>query len=236
MSSLHAMYGIFYFIIFGFFTPTWGSPAWKKIHSEAGINVYERQSTLGNLPDFQAVGTVKASVFDVIAVLQDVNRRSEWVHRCSVSKEIKRFGEFELLLYHKTDSPWPVSDRDAAIQTRLYELKKDTDFLAHFKGVKSSMIPPKSNAVRLPHIEGYYLLNSITPQKTKVTYFVHLDPGGLIPKWLVKIATRDLPTQTIIGLRKQIKKTRRSKVYSSFHTRWNPSVRPPTAPRKTWVH
>ena len=117
------------------------APKWTKIHHIEGISVYQRDSNLGDLPDFKAVSRIKATLFDLIAVLQDVNRRDEWVHRCSVSKVVKRYSEFELLLYHKTDSPWPISDRDAAIRTQLYELKKERRYLAHFKGVESALLP-----------------------------------------------------------------------------------------------
>ena len=211
-------------------TQTWAAP-WTKIHEKVGIRVYERESTLGDLPDFKAISKVKASIFDLIAVLQDINRRDEWVHRCEASKIIKRYGEFEILLYHKTDSPWPISDRDATIKTSLYEIKREREYLAYFKGVKSRSIPKKNGAIRLPHIEGYYHLQYVSAHETKVTYFVHLDPGGSLPKWLVKIATRDLPTKTIIGLRKQIKKTKRSGVYQTFHKRWNPAVRTHNVPQ-----
>lgn len=202
------------------------TPKWTQIHHVEGIRVYQRDSSLGDLPDFKAVSRIKATLFDLIAVLQDVNRRDEWVHRCSVSRVVKRYSEFEILLYHKTDSPWPISDRDAAIRTQLYELKKERRYLAHFKGVKSSLLPVESGVVRLPQIEGYYLFDYIGPAELEVTYFVHLDPGGFIPHWLVKRATKDLPIQTIIGLRTQIKKTKATKVYQSFHEKWNPLVRP----------
>ena len=220
-------------IVMALCSSIYAAPTWTQIHENKGIRVYERDSDLGDLPDFKAISRVKASLFDLIAVLQDIDRRDEWVHRCTVSKTVKRFSEFEILLYHKTDSPWPVYDRDVAIQTKLYEMELERKYLAHFKGVKVSSIPENKGMIRLPQIEGYYLLNYIAPQETEVIYFVHLNPGGALPHWLVKIATRDLPTKTIIGLRKQIKKTKSSNVYRSFHERWNSKLRPVGTPAPT---
>ena len=80
--------------------------------------------------------------------------------------------------------------------------------------------------IRIPQIEGYYLLQQVDAQKTHVTYFVHIDPGGYLPHWLVRMTTQDFPTETMMGLRKQVKKTKKSGVYKSFHERWNPQVRP----------
>lgn len=206
------------------------APAWEHIHQAEGIKVYKRDSTLGDLPDFKAIGRVKASIYDVMAVLQNVGRRAEWVYRCETSKVVKRYGDFEVLLYHKTYSPWPASDRDAAVKTQLYEIEAEKKYLAYFKGVHSTLIPKKDGLVRLPQIEGYYLLKSIRDQETQITYFVHLDPGGYLPRWLIKMTTKDFPTETLIGLRKQIKKTKKSGIYKSFHQRWNPHIRPQGTP------
>ena len=204
--------------------------AWEQIHKEAGIKVYRRDSSLGDLPDFKAIGRVKASLYDVLAVIKNVNRRAEWVYRCEASKVVKRFSDFEVLLYHKTYSPWPADDRDAAVRTQLYELKAHRKYLAHFRSVKSKLIPEKEGLIRLPQLEGYYLLTYVNPRETQVTYFVHLDPGGYLPHWLVKMTTRDFPTETLMGLRKQVKKTKNSGVYRSFHERWNPNIRPASQP------
>lgn len=207
-----------------------GAPSWEQIHEEEGIKVYRRDSALGELPDFKGTGRVKASLFDVLAVIRNVNRRTEWVFRCEASKVVKRFTDFEVLLYHKTYSPWPASDRDAAIRTQLYELEPGKHYLAHFRGVKSELIPERESNIRLPQIEGYYLLKELSPEETHVTYFVHLDPGGYLPHWLVKMTTVDFPTETLMGLRKQVKKTKAAGVYRSFHERWNPRVRPEGTP------
>lgn len=207
-------------------SPAQSAPKWEQLHEEEGIKVYRRDSTLGELPDFKAIGRVQGSVYDVIAVLRNVDRRTEWVFRCEASKVVKRFSDFEVLLYHKTYSPWPASDRDAAIRTQLYEMDHGQKYLAHFRGVEDPLIPDEEGNIRIPQIEGYYLLSQVTPQETQVTYFVHLDPGGYLPRWLVRMTTKDFPTETMMGLRKQVKKTQKSGEYRSFHERWNPRVRP----------
>ena len=200
-------------------------PSWEKIHNEKGVTVYQRESSLGDLPDFKAKTRIQASLFDIIAVIRDVDRREEWVFRCKDSKVVKRYTDFEVLLYHRTDSPWPTSDRDAAITTHLYEQIPGKEYLAHFRGVKNDLIPVNDDAVRLPIIEGYYRLNFISAQETQVTYFVHLDPGGYLPRWLVRMTTHEFPTETLIGLKGQVEKTKSRGTYKAFQEKWNPLVR-----------
>ena len=230
MSLPLRMYSVSLMTILCLFSSAAGAPRWKQMHEKEGIKVYERDSKLGDLPDLKAVSRIKASLFEVIAVIKDVNRRAEWVYRCEASKIVKKYGEFEVLLYHKTYSPWPASDRDAAIKTQLYEIEPERQYLAHFRGIKSRLIPEKDDTIRLPLIEGYYLIKYISPQETGVTYFVHLDPGGYLPHWLVKMTSRDFPTKTIMGLRKQVKKTIKSKIYRSFQERWDSKIRPEGTP------
>ena len=220
------VYGLSLSIVFFSFSIALSAPKWEKIHQEKGVTVYKRDSSLGDLPDFKATTTVDGSIFDVIAVIRDVDRREEWVFRCEDSKVVKRDTDFEVLLYHRTDSPWPTSDRDAAITTRLYEIKAGQEYLAHFKGVKNKLIPKRDDAVRLPIIEGYYRLKLINNHKTHVTYFVHLDPGGYIPRFLVRMTTHEFPTTTLIGLRRQVKNTIKSGIYKEFQQKWNPLLRP----------
>ena len=226
MSNSVRVYGLSLSIVLLSFSIAFSAPKWERIHQEKGVTVYERDSSLGDLPDFKAIAKVKASIFDVIAVIRDVDRRENWVFRCEDSKVVKSHTDFEVLLYHRTDSPWPTSDRDAAITTRLYEIKKGQEYLAHFKGVKNKLIPKRDDAVRLPIIEGYYRLKFISNNETHVTYFVHLDPGGYIPRFLVRMTTHEFPTATLIGLRKQVKNTMKSGIYKEFQQKWNPLVRP----------
>lgn len=206
------------------------APAWEQIHEEEGVTVYKRDSSLGELPDFKATGIIKASVFDVIAVIRDVDRREEWVFRCEDSKLVKSYGHFEVLLYHRTDSPWPADDRDAAVMTNLFELVPEREYLAYFKGVKHKLIPARDDAIRIPTLEGYYRFKHLKPNETQVTYFVHIDPGGYLPRWLVRMTTYEFPTDTLLGLRRQVKKTKRANVYRAFHQEWNPAVRPVGTP------
>ena len=47
------------------------------------------------------------------------------------------------------------------------------------------------------------------------------DPGGLLPDWLVKLTSRKLPIETLVGLRNQVAKTRGK--YEAFLKRYDPS-------------
>ena len=41
---------------------------------------------------------------------------------------------------------------------------------------------------------------------TRVTYQIDSDPGGWLPNWIIKLASKKIPLKTLINLRKQIKR------------------------------
>ena len=68
----------------------------------------------------------------------------------------------------------------------------------------------------MPQLQGHYELRQVGDNETQVTYFVDVHPGGWIPDWLVKIASRELPYRTLLGLRKQTKMAREQNRYPDF--------------------
>ena len=69
-------------------------PTWEKIHNEEGVTVYQRESSL----DLRTSKQNKSSafLFDIIAVIRDVDRREEWVFRCKDSRVVKGYTDFEV--------------------------------------------------------------------------------------------------------------------------------------------
>ena len=54
----------------------------------------------------------------------------------------------------------------------------------------------------------YAHLRYLGPSSTEVDYRLDLDPGGSVPKWVVRWLVKRLPLKTIRRLRRQISKTR----------------------------
>ena len=78
--------------------------------------------------------------------------------------------------------------------------------ITNFKDMVHKEKPPVDGAVRMVHLEGMWILKAHKDGKTLVTYEVQADPGGLLPKWVVNIANRSLPTKTIQSMRTEVKR------------------------------
>jgi START domain len=196
-------------------------PGWVQDADEKGVVVTTRTDPGRSLPIFRGVGTVDAGVFEILAVLDDIAHFTDWMADCKEARIVKQINEFERIEYNRIAAPWPVSDRDTTIRSWVEASFAKHDVWARFQSVSAPEAPPVSGVVRMPRLAGYYHLEAIDADHTKVTYQVDADPGGLLPDWLVKLTSRKLPIETIVGLRRQVAKTRGQ--HDAFLKRYDPS-------------
>jgi len=201
---------------------------WEEVARADGIVVHTRDVPGRDLAVFRGTGAVRASIYEVMAVLGDSGRRTEWQHRCAAARTLKRTSEFKRIVYNRTDAPWPVTDRDVVLATHLRVLEPDRVLLVEFRGVSSALQPKVSGVVRMPYLKGHYKLTKLASARTRVEYQVDADPGGWLPSWLANRANRDLPLKTLRGLRRQVRVTRGA--YERFLDRWDPARRIPVEP------
>ena len=194
---------------------------WERDTSEAGIVVSTRNENGRGLPVFKGVGIVDANLNEVLAVLDDISRFTEWMASCVGARVVKKISEFERLEYNRTGAPWPVSDRDVVVRSTVEGSAEKKEVWARFQSVSVAGSGPLDGVVRMPKLRGFYHMQAIDDGHTRVTYQVDADPGGMLPDWLVKRTSRRLPIDTIIGLRKQTKKMKGR--YEAFLNRYDPA-------------
>lgn len=191
---------------------------WRHVTSEDGVAVTAREVPGRGFPTFRGVGVIDASIWEILAVLSDVSRHSQWMFRCAEARQLRKLSEMEYIVYSRTDAPWPVSDRDAVFHSTVHPSLKELTIDVRFRAVQSPLQGPVKGVVRMTKLQGHYRLKALGPEKTLMDYQVDADPGGMIPTWLAKLATRRLPIDTIRSLRKRTKVTRGW--YSERIKRW----------------
>jgi hypothetical protein len=178
---------------------------WLEVRNDDQIDVHRRHRAGGSLDEFRGVGVVEAPIAGVLALLDDTEHRIEWLGNTAANQRIERTGKYDELFYTRTKAPWPVSDRDAVASAHLsfdpaaHEIRIDMQTATH------PAWPPQKGVVRMPSFTGHW---SFKPEHdgawTRIEYQVHADPGGHLPAWVVNLATKKLPHDTILGLRKQL--------------------------------
>ena len=128
----------------------------------------------------------------------------KWMYRCMESALLDRSDERSAVLYHRTDAPWPVWDRDVVLSTSYAFNSDRTQVELNFHETTSPAKPEVEGVVRMPRLTGSYRLHEYEAGKTRVIYQVDADIGGSIPRWLSTLAARDLPVRTLVGLRERV--------------------------------
>ena len=198
---------------------------WKKIFTKNGITLYSAERKGASLPLLKGQAILEHNLYDIMAVVEDAKRHPQWVYRMRESKIFRRPDPFHLSAYVQFDFPWPASDRDSVLKVDVKRVwTPHHEVLISFKRIKDRGYPPRKGIVRIVESRGYTRLRWISPQRTDVIYVIDSDPGGNLPKWLVRWLAKNLPYKVITALRRRVSSTRGQ--YQAFKDRWDPRRSP----------
>lgn len=194
-------------------------PGWEKERTQDGLTVYTKAREGRALPLVKAEGLIPENMYEILAVLNDVERHTQWMAKMRESTLVSRRDDFNLRLYQIFDAPWPVTDRDAVLLVHVEYDRERQRIGVHFRNVRTH--PHAPGLVRLPQLDIMVRLRFAGPHKTWVRYQMDVDPGGQIPNWVMRWILRRLPFRTLEKLRKQVQRTRGK--YSLFLDKWDPN-------------
>lgn len=194
---------------------------WVHLYTKDGIRVEARDVPGRDLPELRGIGVIGANLYEILAVIDDVPNQRTWVTRLEESRVLRRPSAFELWMYVRFDFPWPTSDRDGVIHVQVERTMQPHVVTLKSERATFAGVGPKDGVVRVPHSRLSAQLRYLEHNRTHVTYLVDIDPGGSLPRFLVRWLQKDLPLDILRGLKKRIAKTRGR--YESFLDRWDPS-------------
>ncbi len=197
--------------------------SWVRAFSEHGVVVDTRAGAGGNMPEFRGITTVKARIWEVLSVIDDVSAVCEWAKRCVDNRELSRDSFTRRIFYNRTGAPWPFSDRDNVLRTKVSGLEGGRDIRLHFHRVKVAAMPAVAGVIRMPVMDGMYRLIALAPDRTRIIFQVRAHPGGWVPDWVARWVSKRIPIDTLVGLRRQVVKTRGR--YEAFLNKWDPDRR-----------
>ena len=186
-----------------FAAPAEAAPGWQRVASKDGVDVYVLPDTKRDVPLFKGVTTINAPILTLLAILTDVDRACAWNLRCHSVRTVRRFDDLNVIFYNRLSAPWPVDDRDAIYHASARIRSDGRRVDAIFRAIPRPEILVPPDVVRFPRLIGTYRLDSVNPTTTKVTYQIDADPGGMIPDWFVRYASKGVPTATLSGLRRE---------------------------------
>jgi len=129
-----------------------------------------------------------------------VHTYTDWQHNCEEARVIPQ-PDGSRLTYNRIGSPWPVSDRDVVLRSTRTN-RPDGSIHIEFRSTEDANLAVPRGVVRMPRLLGSYELTPVEGG-AHVVYTVDSDPGGSLPTWLVRKASKDLPYFTLKNLQKR---------------------------------
>ena len=182
---------------------TFAQKDWKLHTNKDGIQVYTSLPENSPFKAVRTVGNVETSLSKLAYVLMDVSNTEDWVYGAKNSQLIKKFTPADLIYYAEAALPWPISNRDFIIRITLTQdpVSKVITIVAQNL---PKQVPEKKGLVRIQQSAGLWKLTPVGKNLVQVDYTLQVDPGGLLPAWLVNLFASTGPYQSLKALRNEV--------------------------------
>jgi hypothetical protein len=184
---------------------------WNLKIQKDGIEVSTRPVKGSDLDEFMGTADIDASIDVVYAVIKDVPAATQWMADCKENREIRKIDEYTSVQFNVTKTPWPVWDREALVIAKEKKDEKTGKITFDFHETNDPPVPVGKGNVRMPEISGQWVLIPINRDRTKVIYTAKSNPGGSIPKAIANLKSKEIPYNTLLGLRMMVKKDKYKK-------------------------
>ncbi len=176
------------------------APDWKFIKETEGIKVYFRASEGSNIKEVKMQTTFDAKLSAVVECLKDVNAYPKWVYKATYSTTLFKYDEHDVVYYNFIDFPWPMQDRDIAVQSKITQ-DVDSKVVTSVSHAKWDATPFKKDVVRIQDFRSKWTLKPLPNGKIEGEYVFRSNPGGNIPAWMVNLGLDEGPLKTLKGFK-----------------------------------
>lgn len=196
---------VIYFLSIILWMQVSAQPKWKLVKNKNNIQVYAASSDSSNLKMVKTVAVVDGSIEKLISIFMDIDHQKQWVFATKQSYLIKKISEREVMYYVETVLPWPMKNRDVPIHMNIDEMERGKAVVITTIG-EPHLIPVTQGKVRVPQFYGKWDIKATSNNKLSIDYFLHVDPGGKIPAWIVNMFVSKGPYETVYKLAILLKK------------------------------
>ena len=163
---------------------------WELVKEIEGIRIFHRRMQGSAYPQAMARTVFGAPPQRVHAVISDYDHFADFIPYILESKTLGR-REGIRWVYQRLRFPGPISDRRYILRIEdLLGQARDGYYRVQWRLAANGMYPiPNRSGVVPRTMSGFWDLGPAADgTETDATYVVHLDPGGLLPAWLMSFA------------------------------------------------
>jgi len=156
------------------------------------------------LKEFKAVGEIAAPSRAVCAVIEDVDAYPSFMPYMAECRLLRR--ESDSLLSYQRISPKICSDRDFTLRTYKTSWPGVAGLVYSNRWEAANALgpPKKPGVVRVEFCQGSWLLEPSGAGRTRATYSVYTDTGGLVPPFIANHFSQSGIGEIFTAVRKQV--------------------------------
>ncbi|PYK13676.1 MAG: hypothetical protein DME65_01070 [Verrucomicrobia bacterium] len=165
---------------------------WKLTSESKDLAIYSRAHAGSGLKEFRAIGSIDAPTYSVHAVIEDFENYPAFMPytiECQlIKREICEDRDYTLRVWKKS---WPTPD--------------GVTYLSRWEPANELGPAEKRGVIRVKICDGGWLLEPNGEIKTRATYSIYTDTGGMIPAFIANGASRVGISKLFEAVRKQVK-------------------------------
>lgn len=175
---------------------------WKRVRDINNIEVFMKHRDESRIKSFLATSIIKAEdPYAIAAVFEDFPAAPDWMHMMSEVTEINRISDSKRDVRLETRLPWPLKDRDTAVNAVITQNKETFDVTISMTQ-DDSLLPEYPGYIRMPEIQGTIRAKFLSEQRMYIEMEFLLDAGGYVPPWATNIVLKDISYHTLRKLSK----------------------------------
>ncbi len=181
-----------------------GETPWTFWKEAQNVKIYYRESPDGGVKEVRMLTDFETTPSAICALVEDFDNYQHWVYKSTQSRLVKRYSPLEVDYYNYLDFPWPLSDRDIAVHSKISQDPK-TKTLTSISTCSPKAVAAVKDAVRITLFNSKWVFTQAGAGKLHSEYQFRSHPGGSIPSWMVNLALDEGPLNTIAGMRRELK-------------------------------
>jgi len=178
---------------------------WRLVSEADSVCVYTRRSQASGMHEILAVATIGASPALLREVISDYARYPDFMPYVRASKVLKRDAN-TAWVFQQLSFPFPISDRYYTIRVSSEPgAASDNGTRISWSLARDAESSNRGEGVSMLVNDGFWDLRPLEGgASTRVTYFIHTNPGGSLPSFAVNMANTVAVPRVMESLRARV--------------------------------
>ncbi len=174
--------------------------SWRLIKDAGEIKIFSRPIPGQAIDEIKATTRIKATIPSWLSLFEDETRAPDWLYHCVQAKTLEKGSDW-ITTYIETDFPWPLKDRYSIIRSE-YRWDRENQSIQVVGTTHHIDIHESNHLVRVQMAKNLWQVDALEEGYIEVTVSAQVDPGGIIPKWIVNHATAYGPYYSLLKMRR----------------------------------